>query len=74
MKKVSNEEGQNPLVYLLSKTWQYSKGNQNNIVLFWSLFIVGNSITLFAQPLLWAKIMNVITTQGISTQSIKTLI
>ena len=64
----------NPLHYLFAKTWQYSAGNRRNIVLYWCLFIVGTSIALFAQPLAWAEIMNTVQVQGITTQSIKTLL
>ncbi len=43
------------------------------VVLYWIMFIVANIIMLFAQPFVWAKIINVITQQGINYQNIKLL-
>jgi ATP-binding cassette subfamily B protein len=63
----------NPLVYLFRKTWRYSEGNRKNIVLFWSMFIMANAITLIAEPLLWAKVINIITQEGISSKNINEL-
>lgn len=63
----------NPLVYLFSKKWKYSKDNRRNIYLYWTLFIVGNISTLFLEPFLTAKMMNVIQVEGITASSIKTL-
>ena len=75
MEKITNRtSGQNPLLYLFKKTWQYSEGNRKNIVWLWIMFIVANSITLFAQPFVWARIINVITQQGITHESIHTLL
>jgi ATP-binding cassette subfamily B protein len=75
MEKITNRmSGQNPLLYLFKKTLQYSEGNRKNIVWLWVMFIVANAITLFAQPFVWAKIINVITQQGITAQSLKTLL
>jgi ABC-type multidrug transport system fused ATPase/permease subunit len=64
----------NPLFYLFSKMWLYSVGNRRRVVWFWLMFIAANSILLFGQPLIWAKMMNTVQTQGISTGSIKTLL
>lgn len=70
---MDKKEKKNPLLYLFDKTWQYSKGNQRNIVLYWSMFIVGESVDVFCMPLVWAKMIDVITQQGITPLSIKTL-
>lgn len=72
-KTISHESGQNPLVYLFRKTWYYSEGNRKNIALFWVMFIIANTISLFAEPLLWANIINTVTTQGVTEQNIRTL-
>ena len=66
---MQNAEKANPLVYLFKKTWKYSEGNRNKIVWFWIMFIIANSLTLFAGPLVWAEIINVITLQGITIDS-----
>lgn len=64
----------NPLVYLLRKNWHYSEGNRKKVVWIWLMFIIAESVELFAQPILWAKIMDVIQKRGISQASIKTLL
>lgn len=64
----------NPLVYLFSKVWEHSVGNRKNIVLFWSMFAVAETLELFVGPLIWAKIMNVIQEQGITQASIRVLL
>lgn len=63
-------KNQNPLSYLLRKTWHYSGGNKSKIVLYWILFVVANLIELLPGPILWAKIINVITQEGITKQNI----
>ncbi len=70
---MNRDEKQNPLLYLFKKTWRYSEGNRNKIVTFWIMFIVANSLTLFAQPFIWAKIIDVITKQGITAGNIQVL-
>lgn len=71
---MTKQEKHNPLIYLFKKTWRYSEGNRSKIVLFWTLFMAATGITLFGQPLVWAKIMNVVQEQGITKTSIKPLL
>ena len=63
----------NPLLYLFSKTWRYSEGNQRKVVLYWIMFVVANSIELFCQPLVMAKIIDTIQKQGITLANINFL-
>ena len=49
----------NPLIYLAKKVWQYSVGNRKNLVLYLSMFVMANVVSLIT-PLVFAKIMNVI--------------
>jgi len=63
----------NPLFYLFSKTWHYSEGNQRKVVLYWIMFVVANSIELFCQPLVMAKIIDTIQKQGITLANINFL-
>ena len=63
----------NPLFYLFSKTWRYSEGNQRKVVLYWIMFVVANSIELFCQPLVMAKIIDTIQKQGITWANINFL-
>ena len=64
----------NPLTYLFGKTWRYSEGNQKNIVWFWLMFIVANSIALFCQPLIWARMLDIIQKQGVTKDNIKIIL
>lgn len=64
---------ENPLRYLFSKTWHYSEGNRRTIVWFWLMFIVAESANTFLDPLLRARIIDVITREGITSASVKTL-
>jgi ATP-binding cassette subfamily B protein len=67
-------KNQNPLSYLLRKTWQYSDGNKSKIVLYWAMFITANIIDLVSGPIVWAKIIDVITKQGITKENIGLLL
>lgn len=50
----------NALSCLFGMLWRYSEGNRKNIVLYWILFIVGNSISLIAGPMVLVHVMNLI--------------
>lgn len=58
----------NPIFYLGKKTWQFSKGNHPQVVLFVVLFICANVIALL-EPLIVAKILNTIQEQGITKEN-----
>lgn len=68
------QEKRNPLLYLFSKTWHYSLGNRDRVVLYWTLFIAGNSIPLFGQPFVWKAIMDTIQLEGVTKESMTTLL
>lgn len=63
---VTEGEKRNPLLYLFSKTWQYSTGNHRKVRLYWALFIIGNAITLISQPLLLGNVFNTIQQEGVT--------
>lgn len=65
---------ENPLLYLFGKTWHYSAGNRPKIVAFWLMFITAESISIVFQPLIWARIMDVIQKHGITSESIEVLL
>ena len=64
----------NPLLYLFGKTWHYSAGNRQKVVWYWLMFIIANTIILFGQPLVMAKIMDVIQKQGITATNLRLLV
>lgn len=70
---MNQNEKINPLWYLFSRTWHYSAENRKNVVLYTIMFIIAESVDTICLPLIWAKMIEVITLQGINYQSIKTL-
>lgn len=66
-------ETSNPLVYLFRKVWHYSADNRKMVIGFWLMFVVAESIDLIFQPLIWARVINVIQEQDITSESIRTL-
>lgn len=64
----------NPLIYLLAKAWRYSAGNRTQVTWYWAMFIVANSLWIFAQPFFWATIINVVQASGVTQQSLPKLV
>ncbi len=60
---------ENPILYLAGKMWRYSEGTRKNIVLFFIMFVIANSIELL-EPLLVAKIVNTIQIEGVTQDNI----
>lgn len=74
-KKVEKERDRiNPLIYLFAKTWHYSEGNRKNLFVAWGMLIISKSLELFLQPLIWAWMINIIQTQGITHATISRLL
>src|SRR3989344_1971721 len=63
----------NPIVFLTAKTWEYAKGNRKQFLLLVGLFLLANAISLL-EPLVVAKILNTIQEQGITQESLSTLL
>ncbi len=63
----------NPLLYLFSRTWHYSKGNRATIVKFWFMFMAAESIDLFIQPLIFTTIMSTVEHQGVTDENLMSL-
>lgn len=60
---------ENPIIYLASKMWLYSKGTRKTIILTLIMFIFANLISL-SEPLVVAKILNIIQMQGVTADNI----
>jgi ATP-binding cassette, subfamily B, bacterial len=69
----STAERVNPLLYLFGKTWHYSLGNRRNVVAYWIMFVCSELLNSLMGPLLWAKMIEVLTNQGINQESMRTL-
>lgn len=63
----------NPIVYLTLKTWEFSKGNRKNVILYVLLFLCAHTIN-FLEPLVIAKVLNIVQEQGISSTSFPTIV
>jgi ATP-binding cassette, subfamily B, bacterial len=63
----------NPIIYLTRLMWKYSKGNRKSVIFYFTLFIFANLIGLL-DPLILAKILNIIQEQGITAQNYLTII
>ncbi len=59
----------NPLIYLTSKMWHYSKGNRPRVVLYVVLVVLANSVYL-SEPLVVAKILNVVQQEGVTQDNL----
>lgn len=66
-------EREEPTLYLIKKVWRFSKGNRHKVVLFVILFLIAN-IILLLQPLVIAKLLDVIQLQGITKENVWTLV
>jgi ABC-type multidrug transport system fused ATPase/permease subunit len=60
---MERKEG-NPLLYLFGRLWHYSSTNHVLVVVFYCMLIIATSIDLFAQPFIWAKIIENVTRKG----------
>lgn len=70
MKTVTSVGDQrNPLVHLFGITWRFSKGQRRNIFLIWFMFLTGNTLAFIVEPLIMARILNIIQTQGITMEA-----
>lgn len=73
--KIMKKKDKKPssLVYLFGKTWKYSEGNRKNVVLYWIMFIVANTLNLVGEPFLIARLINEVQENGISGDNINFL-
>lgn len=62
----------NPVVYLFKKLWKYSQGNRKSVVLYITFFIIANTIS-FLEPLVVARLLNIVQEQGITPGSFSSL-
>lgn len=69
--KAVNER--NPLLYLFGKVWQHSN-NKKNIVSYWIFFLLAECIDTFLYPLLLARIMDKVQSQGVNKENIGSIL
>lgn len=64
---------QNPVLYLAQQMWRYSKGRRHVVLLFFGMFTSSNVIS-FLEPLIVARLLNIIQEQGITEQSMPAIV
>ncbi|MCK5594539.1 MAG: ABC transporter ATP-binding protein, partial [Candidatus Aenigmarchaeota archaeon] len=62
-----------PVIYLTRTMWKYSKGNRKQVILYFTMFIIANILNLI-EPLIIAKILNTIQTEGLNAENINLII
>lgn len=70
---VKDKSKQGPIVFMFKKLWEFSEGNRRNLVIYLVLFILAQSL-MFLEPLIIAKVLNIIQVQGIIEENFKTLL
>lgn len=63
----------NPIVYLTKKMWRYAQGNRSNVAFYAACFVIANSIS-FVEPLVIARMLNIVQEQGITQSSFHSLL
>jgi len=63
----------NPIIFLSRKLWHFSAGNRKRVVLYVLLFLGANTVAT-AEPLLVAKVLDVISTEGVTPENIRFII
>lgn len=63
----------NPIVYLVRRVWKYSAENRRNVVVYTVFFVIANMIS-FLEPLVIARMLNIVQEQGVTSASMHYLI
>ncbi len=63
----------NPAIYMTSQMWKFSEGNRGKVLLYFTMFILANLISLL-EPLVVAILLNTIQLQGITSANINTIL
>ena len=63
----------NPINFLVSKLWKFSEGNRKHVVLYSVMFVLANAVD-FAEPLIVARLLNIVQEQGITPESMPALL
>ena len=70
----SKKGGLNPLFFLFKEVWHYSEGNRRNVLLVWTIFVLAEGFSVVVQPQIWAKMMDIVQSEGVTNDNIRTLI
>jgi len=67
------KKSQEPILFLFKKMWKFAKGHRHFVVIYLSMFVVANIITL-TPPLVFGKFLNEIQHNGLSESNITYLV
>lgn len=70
----AGNDSANPLIYLFQKSWHYAAGYRKRLLFVWMMFILVESLDLFLNPMLWAKVLDTVQKNGVSESNLPTLI
>ena len=62
-----------PVLFLARREWKFAEKNRKNIVLYVSLFLIAHTFYFF-EPLVIAKIFNIIQEMGLAKETVTTVI
>ncbi len=63
----------NPISFMFQKLWEFSEGNRKNLIIYIGLFTIAQAF-MFLEPLIVAKILNIVQEQGIVKESLHALL
>ncbi len=69
MTPIARSLADNPIIYLAKRTWEFSKGNRKSVVIYFTLFVLANAVSL-TLPLIVGFMLNIIQEQGITSANI----
>ena len=67
-------DSKSPLLYLFGKMWEYSAGDRIKVILYLCLSIGSEIVNTFWAPLVMARIMNIVSTEGVTGGNIYHLV
>lgn len=72
MSAIRDFGSKNPLYYLFRKGYGYSS-SKKRVIAFWCMYVVAESVDMLLGPFLWSRIINVVTSEGITERSLEKL-
>ncbi len=70
---MNRNETKNTLGYLFGRMWHYSEGNRLNVGLYFLMSGISEIIDTIFGPIIWAKMILIVTVEGVTDQSIRVL-
>lgn len=68
------EKTMNPILYLFVQAWRYATNDKKMLIKIWTMFLVAGILNLYVSPIAWAKITDLIQSQGITKDNLRWLL